>query len=64
MERWLTVPANQPVLEAERGRVNPDAIRRQTRDEIAALETLSRVTFGRWIDRFELGPRRRALPSR
>ncbi len=64
IERWLTVPANRPVLDAERGRVDPDAIRRQTRDEIAALEARSRETFGRWIDRFELGPRRRALPSR
>lgn len=64
IERWLTVPANQPLLEAERGRVDPDAIRRETREEIAALEAQSHATFSRWVDRFEFGPQRRVLPSR
>ena len=64
IERWLTVPGNQPTLLDEAGRVDPAAIRRQTEDSIAALEALSRKTFSRWIDRFEVGPRRRHLPSR
>jgi len=64
IERWLTVPANQPVLAEECGNIEPDHIRLETRESIAALERLSHVTFGRWIDRFELQPRRRTLPSR
>ena len=64
IERWLTVPANQGLLTGEAGRVNPDDIRAQTPGEIDALEALSRRTFQRWIDRFEIGPRRRVLASR
>ena len=64
IERWLTVPANQATLEDEAGRIDPDAIRDQTSDSISALEALSRETFSRWIDRFEIEPRRRRLPSR
>ena len=64
IERWLTVGDNQAVLADEAGRVDPDAIRRAVPGNIGALEALSRATFGRWIDRFEIGPRRRALPSR
>ena len=64
IERWLTVPDNQGVLAEERGHIDPDAIRRQTPASIDALQALSRETFSRWIDRFELGPRRRTLPSR
>lgn len=64
IDRWLTVPANQRTLQDEAGRVNPDEIRRQSQDAIAALEAMSRKTFSRWIDRFEIAPRRRRLPSR
>jgi GMP synthase (glutamine-hydrolysing) len=64
IERWLTVPANQPILEAERGNIEPDDIRSQTPSRIGALEELSRATFSRWVDRFEIQPRRRRLPSR
>jgi GMP synthase (glutamine-hydrolysing) len=64
VERWLTVPANQPMLTAESGRVDPQVIRQQTSDWIGDLQALSRHTFSRWIDRFEISPRRRALPSR
>lgn len=64
VERWLTVPGNQAMLAAEAGRIDPDAIREQTTQSIGALEALSRETFSRWIDRFEINPRRRALPSR
>lgn len=64
VNRWLTVPENQRMLREEAGTVDPDALRRQTARSIAALQQLSRSTFSQWIDRFELGPRRRRLPSR
>ena len=64
IERWLTVPENQAILAAECDTVDPDAIRRQTIDAIGSLQQLSERTFARWIDRFELTPRRRMLPSR
>ena len=64
IERWLTVPENQAVLADEHGQIDPDRIRRQTSKSVDALQALSRETFSRWIDRFELGPRRRALPSK
>ena len=64
VERWLTVPGNQPILAAEADRVDPDEIRRQTARWIGGLQALSRSTFSRWIERFEIAPRRRTLPSR
>lgn len=64
IERWLTVPAHAATLEEEKGRVDPDAIRRRTDTSIGPLEALSRETFRRWIDRFEMAPRRQNLPSR
>ncbi len=65
IERWLSVPANQSMLEQERGRVDADRIRQQVPHNIDELATLSRETFGRWIDRFDASvPRRRLLPSR
>lgn len=64
IERWLTVPANQETLRQELGRVDPDVIREQSRKSIRNLEELSRLTFSRWIERFEIAPRRHRLPSR
>ncbi|MDH3553515.1 MAG: type 1 glutamine amidotransferase, partial [Gammaproteobacteria bacterium] len=64
IDRWLTVPDNQAVLDDERGVIDPKAIRAQTRESIDASQALSRRTFSRWIERFELTPRRRHLPSR
>jgi GMP synthase (glutamine-hydrolysing) len=64
IERWLTVPAHQESLRAEAGSIEPEQIRQQTVTSIAPLERLSRETFSRWIDRFEIGPRRQRLPSR
>jgi len=63
VERWLTVPDNQPILAAEAGRIDPQLIRQQTSRRIGALQDLSRMTFSRWIDRFDIAPRRRPLPS-
>jgi GMP synthase (glutamine-hydrolysing) len=64
IDRWLTVPDNEAILDAEHGNVVPDEIRAQTVDRIDALQALSRQTFGRWIDRFEILPKRRHMPSR
>ena len=64
IERWLTVPDHSETLADEKGRIEPDAIRRQAATSIGPLEELSRRTFARWIDRFEIEPRRQHLPSR
>lgn len=64
IERWLTVPAHQESLLEEAGAVTPEEILRRARTSMAPLEALSRATFSRWIERFELGPRRQQLPSR
>jgi GMP synthase (glutamine-hydrolysing) len=64
IERWLSVPENRATLQDEAGRTDLDEIRAQTPGSIDALQSLSRATFSRWIDRFELAPRRRPLPSR
>lgn len=64
IERWLTVPANQPMLHAEVGRICPESIRDQVPASIDPLMALSRRTFSRWIKRFNVAPRKRALPSR
>ncbi len=64
VERWLTVPSHQATLVEEQGQIDPAVIRARTRDSIGALQDLSRRTFQRWIDRFEMPPRRRHLPSR
>ena len=64
IERWLTVPAHREALVEEAGTIDPQQIRQRTDSSIEPLEALSRETFSRWIDRFEIGPRRQRLPSR
>ncbi|MBU2676102.1 MAG: type 1 glutamine amidotransferase [Gammaproteobacteria bacterium] len=64
IERWLTVPAHQAVLDDEKGRIDAEAIRRQTADSIVPLQALSRETFSKWIEQFEIAPRQQRLPSR
>jgi len=64
IDRWLTVPAHEESLREEAGHIDPDRIRRQAETSIGPLEQLSTETFSRWIDRFEIGPRKRQLPSR
>lgn len=64
IERWLTVPAHRAVLDEEQGRIDAREIIAQTENAIEPLKALSRETFSRWIDRFEIGPRRQRLPSR
>ncbi|MGB5625194.1 MAG: type 1 glutamine amidotransferase [Woeseiaceae bacterium] len=64
IERWLTVPDHQETLNDECGRVSAEAMRKQTAESIGPLKVLSQRTFRRWVDQFEIGPRRRRLPSR
>jgi GMP synthase (glutamine-hydrolysing) len=64
IDRWLRVPANQPVLEREADNLKPALIREQASDYIGPLTELSRQTFTQWINRFEPLPKRRMLPSR
>lgn len=64
IERWLTVPENSQVLDEEGGDITAERIRRETEARIEDLQALSRTTFSRWIDRFELPTRRLTLPSR
>jgi GMP synthase (glutamine-hydrolysing) len=64
IERWLAVPAHQASLQEEAGSIDPEQIRRRAATSVAPLEALSRETFSRWINRFEIGLRRQHLPSR
>ena len=57
-------PEERPALDKYAALVDRDAIRAQTVDSIAALESMSKKTFTRWVERFEIPPRRRHLPSR
>ncbi len=64
IERWLSVPVHTETLREEAGHVDPDEIRARTETSIEPLQALSRATFSRWIERFDLGARRHHLPSR
>ena len=64
IERWLTVSDHEAVLAEESERVDIAAIRDRIDSSVSSLEALSRATFSRWIDRFEIGPKRWHLPSR
>lgn len=64
IERWLTIPEHQGVLQEEHERIDPALIREESAQSIDALQDLSRRTFSRWIERLEIKPRRRTLPSR
>ena len=46
------------------GKIDPDAIRRETPKRIEHSTRLSRAVFGEFIGLFGLGPKRRMLPSR
>ena len=62
IERWLKVPQNQAVFAD--GQLDPRHIRDRIKDAIQPLMTLSNNTFSRWIERFDLQPRKLQLPSR
>ncbi len=64
IERWLTVPDHEATLAEEVGNIDADAIRERAKAAIGPLQSLSRETFSRWIERFEIDPRKQTLPSR
>jgi GMP synthase (glutamine-hydrolysing) len=64
IDRWFSVPAHREVLLQEEGHIDPEAISKQADTSVRRLERLSRDTFSRWIDRFEISPRKQRLPSR
>lgn len=64
IERWLSVPAHAETLAEEEGHIDANEIRSQIARSIGPLQELSRETFSRWIDRFEIEPRKQRLPSR
>ncbi|MBT8144192.1 MAG: gamma-glutamyl-gamma-aminobutyrate hydrolase family protein [Gammaproteobacteria bacterium] len=64
IERWLTLPGYAAELAALKDSIHPDQVRADTRRHIDMLEQLSQRTFGRWVDQFGFGRRRRRLHSR
>jgi GMP synthase (glutamine-hydrolysing) len=62
--RWLDRAGYQPILEEMSSTIDPEEIRTETHGSIRPLMQLSDRTFSRWIDRFDIGRRRRHLPSR
>ena len=62
IERWLTVPAH--CAELDEGRIDPAVIRRETTLYLHRARHLSDQVFGRFIDLFNLPPKRAALRSR
>ena len=64
-DRAVAYGAGESAAAAGRGRpVRPGGRARRDRESIDELMSLSNATFSRWVDRFEIQPRRRALPSR
>lgn len=64
IDRWLSVPDHRETLAEERGNIDATEIRTRAEAAIVPLQALSRATFSRWIDRFEMAPRRQTLPSK
>jgi GMP synthase (glutamine-hydrolysing) len=62
IERWLTVPAH--CAELAEGRIDPAVIRHETSLYLHRAHHLSDQVFGRFIDLFNLPPKRAALRSR
>jgi GMP synthase (glutamine-hydrolysing) len=60
IERWLGVPAHLAEIEALGGRIDPERIRRETRDHVGRLEQLSDRSFEQFVS--HLGPTRRRPP--
>ena len=62
IERWLTVPVH--CAELAEGRIDPAVIRHETTLYLPRARHLSDQVFGRFIDLFNLPPKRAALRSR
>jgi GMP synthase (glutamine-hydrolysing) len=64
IERWLRVPVHCAELAAVRGQTGPEVIRHETALYLHRSRHLSDRVFGRFIDLFNLPPKRAALRSR
>jgi GMP synthase (glutamine-hydrolysing) len=64
IERWLTVPVHRAELEALVGKVDPHALRCETRGQIGRLKQLSDRTFVEFIRLFGAARRRPSHPPR
>ncbi len=64
IERWLTVPEHYAEVAEGGGRVDPAVIRRETTLYLQRSRSLSEQVFSRFIDLFNLPPKRAALRSR
>lgn len=64
IERWLTVPEHCGELTSGGGQFDPAVIRHETTLYLQRSRWLSEQVFGRFMDLFNLPPKRSALPSR
>ncbi len=64
IERWLKVPVMKREIEALRGKIDLETIRRETLTYTDQLRKLSDQTFTEFIKLFGDWDRRRRLPSR
>ena len=64
VERWLSEPVNQEGLHDEHNIIDPEQIKAQMVHSMEPLMALSKITFSRWIERFDLPTRRQVLSSR
>ena len=64
IERWLTVPEHCAELTEGGGKIDPGVIRHETTLYLQRSQSLSEQVFGRFIDLFNLPPKRAALRSR
>jgi GMP synthase (glutamine-hydrolysing) len=64
IERWLRVTVMKKEIEEQKGKIDPEAIRRETPTYIRRLKKLSDRTFTEFIKLFGNWEKRRRLPSR
>lgn len=64
IERWLTVPDHRQILADQSANIDVDQIRNRCDEAIENLQSLSHRTFSRWIERFDVRPRKHVLPSK
>jgi GMP synthase (glutamine-hydrolysing) len=62
IERWLSVPVQ--CAELNEAHINPETIRHETTQYLHRAHAMSEQVFGRFIDLFNLPPKRAALRSR
>lgn len=62
IERWLTVPIHLEELKSLGDAVNPDGIRRETREHIGRAKKLSDATFSKFVEHFGAARRRHPHP--